>query len=244
MSIHLPFAIHASHRTWRQAATLLLLALLPAGATLAACRDNVVLVHGNTGAPSDFQNTYDALLADGRTASQIHAPAWGNPLCAGCNDHRGSEETPVRQAISSALAASCTGRVDVIGHSMGATLAARQIDVLGAAARVDAFIGIAGAFRGLRSCGRYPYNVPTTTCGVWGLSIGSPFLRELNARTHGARMYSMKSWSDLVVCSFGSCMVDGAHASSIPGERASYTYPYGHFGLLWYTAVDQVALID
>jgi triacylglycerol lipase len=30
-----------------------------------ACRDAVVLVHGNTGAPSDFDNTYNELRARG-----------------------------------------------------------------------------------------------------------------------------------------------------------------------------------
>lgn len=209
----------------------------------AACVDNVVLVHGNSGNPSDFVNTTNALLARGYTAAQIFRPAWGT-ACAACNDHNGSEEVPVEDALIDAVASSCTGRIDVIGHSMGTTLAARVIDRVGLMPYVDSFVGIAGAFRGLRSCGTYPYNIWTSTCGAWGLSIGSPFLDGISGHAFGARMYSLKSYYDEIVCSTGLCTVGGVHSSSIAGENASYTYTWGHYGLLWYTAAAQVALIE
>jgi triacylglycerol lipase len=226
----------------RRLAPLVLLAgLVPDAA--AACRDAVVLVHGNTGRPADFDNTVATLRARGYLASEIHRPDWGSKTCAACNDHDGSEEVPVREALVEAIAGSCTGRVDVIGHSMGATLAARQIHRYGLAGSVDAFVGIAGAFRGLRSCGTYPYNVANSTCGYWGLSISSPLLDGLYGRRFGARMYSIKSWSDQVICYGGVCTVGGVHASSIWNESASYTYTHGHFGLLTYTATRQADLI-
>jgi hypothetical protein len=221
---------------------LALLLFLPALGLHAACVDNVVLVHGNTGSPGDFQATYDLLRQKGWADAQIFAPAWGNGLCAACNDHNGTEETPVRNAISSAITASCTGHIDVIGHSMGVTLAAREIDKLGVAGKVDVFIGIAGAVHGLHSCGYYPFNVATATCGYYGLSIGSPLLNSIAGHRFGARMYSLKSWVDEINC-YGGCIVNGVHTSSIPGETASYDYPYGHYQLLWYTAQDQYDLI-
>jgi pimeloyl-ACP methyl ester carboxylesterase len=208
----------------------------------ATCVDTVVLVHGNTGSPSDFQATHDLLRQKGYTEAQIIAPAWGNGLCAACNDHQGSEETPVQNAIVDALASSCTGKIDVIGHSMGATLAARVIDRMGAAGSVNTFIGIAGAFHGLYACGIYPANVATTTCGAWGLSISSPFLNGIQGHRFGAKMYSFKSYSDEINC-YGSCYVYGVHTSQIQGETASYTFPYAHYGLLWYTATQQVNLL-
>ncbi|MET0934410.1 MAG: alpha/beta fold hydrolase [Luteibacter sp.] len=208
----------------------------------ATCVDTVVLVHGNTGSPSDFQATHDLLRQKGYTEAQIIAPSWGNGLCAACNDHQGSEETPVQNAIVDALASSCTGKIDVIGHSMGATLAARVIDRIGAAGSVNTFIGIAGAFHGLYSCGIYPANVATTTCGAWGLSISSPFLNGIQGHRFGAKMYSFKSFSDEINC-YGSCYVYGVHTSQIQGETASYTFPYAHYGLLWYTATQQVNLL-
>jgi pimeloyl-ACP methyl ester carboxylesterase len=207
------------------------------------CRDSVVLVHGNTGAPSNFDNTYVELRARGWAAAQIFRPDWGSKLCAACNDHNGSEETPVERALVDAIAASCTGKVDVIGHSMGATLAARVIQRLGVAGYVDGFVGIAGAFRGLWSCGAYPFNVATSTCGYWGLSVGSPFLGSIASKRHGARVYSIRSWSDQVVCATGICTVGGVHSSQISGENAGYVYMLGHFGLLTETARLQADLL-
>lgn len=213
-----------------------------AGSAQALCVDNVVLVHGNTGSPSDFVNTTNTLLARGYASSQIIKPSWGSS-CAACNDHLGSEETPVENALIDAVASSCTGRIDVIGHSMGATLAARVIDRVGLKNYVDSFVGIAGAFRGLRSCGTYPFNVWTSTCGAWGLSVNSPFLNGINGHRFGTRMTSIKSYYDEIVCSTGICTVGGVHASSITGENATVTYTWGHYGLLWYTATKQADLI-
>lgn len=223
---------------------LALLLFVPVFGLHATCRDNVVLVHGNTGSPGDFQNTYDRLIQQGWSDAQIYAPAWGNGLCAACNDHHGSEETPVASAIANAIANSCGGHIDVIGHSMGATLAASEIDKLGVASKVDVFIGIAGAFHGLWSCGTYPFNVYTATCGYYGLSVNSPFLNGIAGHRFGIRMYSMKSWIDEINCYGGVCTVGGVHTSTIPGEDHSYDYPYGHYQLLWYTAADQVSLLQ
>ncbi len=210
----------------------------------AACRDAVVLVHGNTGKPTDFDNTYQTLRGRGYAAAEILRPNWGSKTCASCNDHNGSEQVPVLDALIDAIAISCTGRIDVIGHSMGATLAAQQINDNGLRGYVDAFVGIAGAFRGLRTCGAYPYNVANATCGAWGLSLSSPFLKGIQGDRFGSRVYSIKSYYDQVVCLGGVCTVGGLHSSSIWNENASYTYTYGHFGLLAYTADRQANLIQ
>jgi triacylglycerol lipase len=220
------------------------LALAAACGVEAACIDNIVLVHGNAGNPSDFNNTYNALRARGWAANQIFRPSWGSKTCAACNDHAGSEQTPVENALIDAIASSCTGRIDVIGHSMGVTLAAREIDKFALKPYVDSFVGIAGAYRGLWSCGTYPWNFLTSTCGSQGLSIGSPLLTGLAGKKPAARAYSIKSWSDQIVCSTGVCTVGGVHSSTVPGENASYTYLTGHFGLLTNTASKQVDLVQ
>jgi hypothetical protein len=183
-------------------------------------------------------------LANGYSGNEIFRPDWGSKFCAACNNHSGSEETPVRNAINSALARSCTGNIDVIGHSMGVTLAIQQIGKLRVANRVDTFVGIAGAVRGLRTCGTYPFNVPSSTCGVNGLSINSPFLRSINGDAIASKVYSIKSNFDQIVCATGTCNVNGVHSSRIWNELRSYTYSLGHFGLQSNTSSQQVALIQ
>lgn len=215
-----------------------------AQAASAVCVDNVVLVHGNSGSPPDFDNTYVELRARGYADAQIFLPDWGSKTCPACNDHSGSEETPVANALNAAIASSCTGKIDVIGHSMGVTLAAREILKLNLAAKVDTFVGIAGAYRGLWSCGMYPFNVPTSTCAANGLSVSSPLLNGIYGKKLAARSYSIKSYVDEIVCSTGTCLVYGAHSSSIAGENASYTLAYYHYQLLWFTAILQADLID
>ncbi len=208
-----------------------------------ACKDAVVLIHGNTATPSSWDDTYNYLLSKGYSVNEIIRPNWGSKNCAACNNHKGVEETPVKNAIESAIINSCTGKIDVIAHSMGATLAAQQIDKLAVSNLVDSFVGIAGAFRGLRTCGYYPYNVWSSTCGRDGLSMHSPFLDGLSGAPFGNRVYSIKSNFDQVICVTGTCNVNGVHSSQIWNETATYTYLLGHFGLQSDTAAQQYNLI-
>ncbi len=208
------------------------------------CKDSVVLVHGNTGKASDWDNTYSELLNNNYYADEIYTPDWGSKYCPSCNNHSGSEEYPVRDAIEVAVASSCTGKIDVIGHSMGVTLAAQQIIKLGVEDKVDTFVGIAGAMKGLWSCGMYPFNVWSSTCGYYGLSVNSPFLNSLENKSFATKTYSIKSYMDEIVCGTGVCLVYGEHSSQIDGEIESITYPLGHFGLQLFTADKQVELIQ
>ena len=221
--------------------TVLLLLLV--SEVSAACVDAVVLVHGNTASPSSWNETYNLLLSKGYSPTEIFRPDWGSKTCAACNNHSGSEETPVRNAISDAIAHSCSGKIDVIGHSMGVTLAAKQIIDLGVSDNVDSFVSIAAGYRGLWLCGFYPFNVPTSTCGSSGLSVNSPLVNSLKGKKLAQRTYTIKSWLDEIVCATGICTVGGKHSSQIDGENASYTYSYGHFGLLTYTTSKQYDLI-
>ncbi|MDW8479688.1 MAG: lipase [Xanthomonadales bacterium] len=218
--------------------------LLALAGPVSACLDPVVLVHGNGGRPADFDPTVAELRARGWPSTLLIRPEWGSRLCVACNDHDGSEELPVRQALASAVAQSCSGRIDVIAHSMGASLAALQIVKLGIADRVDVFIAIGGAFRGLWSCGVYPWHVATATCGAHGLSVGSPLLAELAARAPFARRgVSFRSHIDEVVCATGTCLVGGEHSSRMPGEVASYSFALGHRALLSHTTRLQAELL-
>ena len=198
----------------------------------------IVLVHGNGGYPSHWDRTVAVLKTSGWTDAMIFRPNWGSKTNPASNAHTSANLDPVKAALKAALAKSTTGKIDVMGHSMGVTLAAKAILDLGYASKVRTFVGIAGAWRGLMSCGVYPYNVWTPTCGSQGLSVGSPLLNELKNKRFGQYQHAIYSWVDEIVCSTGSCLIYGVH-SSIPyvydGGRSYSTVPYGHFGVLYYT---------
>jgi len=208
----------------------------------AACLDNIVLVHGNTGYPSHWNNTVSTLKSRGYTDAQLYRPSWGSKTCASCNDHNSTNTNVVKSSLQSAKAASCTGKIDVIGHSMGVTLAMKAINELGYSGSVNTFVGVAGAQHGLNSCGVYPYNVWSATCGSNGLSINSPLINSVRNKRYGAKMYSIKSWIDEIVC-VGSCYVYGSHTSNIDYQNATYDYSLGHFGLKDYTTGKQADLL-
>lgn len=224
---------------------LLFVALCLVGTVaLAACRDTAVLVHGNTASPSSWDRTYNKLRNNGWSSYHIIRPNWGSKTCAACNNHSGAELDTVKSAIRKALNRTCTGRIAVIGHSMGVTLAALAIKQMGVHRRVNNFVGIAGAMRGLNSCGTYPYHVRSSTCGKWGLSKNSYTMRAIKGHRFGRRMYSIKSYYDQIVC-MGGCFVSGTHTSNIWNQNRTYTYNnLGHFGLQKYTTWRQESLID
>lgn len=221
------------------------LSALPVAATAIApaCREAVLLVHDSGGSPADLAATDQALRESGYYATDIVQASWGNASCTACNDHAGSEPAAVAAALEQALRQSCIGRIDVIAHGMGVTLAAQQVAALGVADRVDAFIAVGGALRGRNACGRYPFHLPTPSCGAYGLSVGSPLLRELEGRRFGHRVYSIKSYLDEWVCA-GGCFVGGSHSSNVWGQDESWTFnQYGHLGLLQQTAPLQRQLL-
>lgn len=214
---------------------------LSAFSAQAACLDNIVLVHGNTGSPSNWNNTVSTLKSRGYVDSQIFRPSWGTSS-AGSNDHGAANTNPVKNSITSAYASSCTGKIDVIGHSMGVTLAMKAINELGYSGRVNTFVSVAGAQHGLNSCGVYPWNVQNATCGANGLSINSPLINSVRNKRYATKMYSIKSWMDEIVC-IGSCYVYGSHTSNVDMQNASYDYALGHFGLQAYTTSKQADLL-
>ena len=217
------------------------LSLCAAGAH-ALCLDNVVLVHGNADSPSRWNNTVSTLKSRGYLASQLYLPNWGSKTNAGSNDHGSVNTGVVKSSLQAAAASSCTGKIDVIGHSMGVTLAMKAINELGYAGRVNSFVSVAGAQHGLNSCGVYPFNVATATCGANGLSIDSPLINSVRGKRYGAKMYSIKSWIDEIVC-IGSCYVYGWHTSNVDSQNASYDFALGHFGLATSTTGKQSDLI-
>jgi triacylglycerol lipase len=224
------------------AACIVSMSALCAFTAHAACLDNVVMVHGNTTDPSTWDKTVAALKERGYVDGQIFRPSWGSKSCAACNSHAPIELAPVKKALQSALATSCTKKIDVIGHSMGVTLAMKAINDLRLADKVNSFIGIAGAQHGLNACGTFPMAYPNATCGAFGLSVNSPLVKSVQGKRYGAKMYSIKSTDDTLVCNQG-CDVKGSHTSNIDMQNGTFDYPLGHFELQTETAGRQAELV-
>jgi triacylglycerol lipase len=230
-------------RAWSFLRLLALGALATASPALwAACLDNIVLVHGNTHSPSNWNDTVATLKGRGYVDSQLYLPSWGSKTCASCNTHGSANLAPVKSALQAAASASCTGKIDVIGHSMGVTLAMKAINDLSFSGKVNTFVSVAGAQHGLNSCGVYPFNVAVPTCGSDGLSINSPLINSVRNKRYGAKMYSIKSWVDEIVC-VGSCYVYGSHTSNVDLQNTSYDFALSHNGLRTSTTSTQANLL-
>ncbi len=226
----------------------------------------VVFVHGNSdralGAQDDIPLGWSAsirlFIDQGYTPAELYATTWGpaDPAEAADQVHSWAYLSRVRAFIEAVLAYTGAARIDVVAHSMGVTLARKAIKGgpvedpqtgrwrdLGPplTGRVDAFVGIAGANRGLANCFAAVWTAPTCSAdsgffpgylgfgGLWGVSR---FLSELNDAAHfeGDRVYSIWSTSDQVV-GYGG-VVYGRYTSRIPGqddEKVYHGYPYGHF---------------
>ncbi len=210
----------------------------------AACLDSILLVHGNGMSPTSWNPTVELFVDKGYERAQMFLPEWGSS-CLSCNDHSEKNLQPVQHALRAALQASCTGKVSVIAHSMGVTLAMQAIQHEDVAPRVRVFVGIAGAQHGLNACGMYPFEVPVPTCGRLGLSVGSPLVLSLQNRRYGEKMYSIKSNFDEVICGgFAGCLVGGNHTSNIDGQDEGVTFDqFGHLELQSGTAEAQYRLV-
>jgi len=232
----------------------------------------VVFVHGNSDraaghdrTPTGWTSVIAYFLANGYSPAELYATTWGpaDPALAGKQVHSYENVHRVRAFIEAVLAYTGAERLDLIAHSMGVTLARRAIQGgmlegrdLGPSltGRVDTFVGIAGATRGLTACfgaveqptcaadeGFYPGYL--TFFGVTGVS---DFREGLNAQRgyEAEHVYSIWTRADQLI-GFGD-LVYGEYTSRIPGqdgEKVYSGYPYGHFCVRDLSAPVQLEMI-
>jgi len=257
----------------------------------AITKQPVIFIHGNgdtvdgTGMPmGGWINSRNYFISKGYKPSELYAVNWGlsGATNASFNYHSIYNLSKVYRFIKAVQTYTGASKVDVISHSLGVTLTRRAIKggtvsdyangslTLGTSLNsfVDTFVGIAGANRGLLTCGEWPLNVWTPTCGPHGLSVNNTFLVDVNggkAYTYlwwgvwtpntlsmkvGSYTYSIKSWVDEVACNLAmgstGCYVYSAHTSTLDGENGSksyYSVPYGHFGVKNETAAVQYNMV-
>lgn len=228
----------------------------------------VIFIHGNSdsalGHGSPYTGWYDSIAyfkSQGYTSAELYATTWGpaNALLASNQYHSKANLTRLRAFIQAVKAYTGATKVDIIGHSMGVTLARKAVKDgsgndsadggaynLGASltTSVDAFVGIAGANRGLTTC--YMSGPTTPTCGSTngfypGYLVGgfgpygvSSFLVDLAATSHYEGSYVYSIWSSVdEVIGYGT-IVYGASTCRIPAQNGEVVFssaPYGHFGV-------------
>lgn len=246
----------------------------------AVVRHPVIFIHGNSDSALGYSSVYTGwtssiayFKSQGYTSAELYATTWGpaNSLLASNQYHSKAYMNRIRAFIQAVMAYTGASKVDIVGHSMGVTLARKAIIggsaydsaaggtySLGAAmtSSVDAFVGIAGGNRGLVAC----YNTgPTTpTCsdvnGFYpGYLIGftgpygvSSILVDMNSVAHreGSFVYTIWSSVDEVV-GYGT-IVYGQSTCRIPGqngEKTFSTYPYGHIGSKDQTGYYQLRMV-
>ncbi|WP_224369164.1 lipase/acyltransferase domain-containing protein [Hyalangium versicolor] len=222
-------------------------------------QEPVIFIHGNSDSAAGWKGSIETFSKNGYKPSEMYAMTWGpqDPLQSGQQYHSEKYLEEVRAFIQAVKEYTGAEKVDVVGHSMGVTLARKAIqggDGFDSQTRqkfdlgkpltdsVDTFVGIAGANNGLASALFTGDLVPTTNTQD-GLHPGSKFLADVNATKHdeGAHVYSMWSNVDELV---GVGLA--GFTSPIPGQdgqKVFSTFPYGHMGLKNLTGEEQLAMV-
>ncbi|GAA3387001.1 esterase/lipase family protein [Streptomyces roseoviridis] len=198
-------------RTLSRSPLLLLLALLPsllpAAASAADGRhraprpDPVVFVHGWNSDGSTWRTMADRFHADGWPAGHLDRWTYDATQSNVTTAARLAEE------IDRVLDRTGASRVDVVTHSMGGLSSRHYLKNLGGAAKVDAWVSLAGPNHGTdtaRWCGGAP---------CVEMRPGSAFLNALNSgdETPGtARYATWRSPCDMIISPSQSVALSGA----------------------------------
>jgi len=113
----------------------------------------VVLVHGLFANMTDNWQTMSPLLANNGYC--VFALTYGNDTSAGSPQDQFGGLAPMEQSaaqlsafVNKVLAATHTRKVDILGHSEGATMPDYYIEYLGGAAKVQRYVGVSGVKHG------------------------------------------------------------------------------------------------
>ncbi|HYV43893.1 MAG TPA: alpha/beta fold hydrolase [Myxococcaceae bacterium] len=206
----------------------------------------VILIHGNGDSAAGWNDVVAGYKRAGYKDSEIYAMSWGDGKAASAGNNYHSEHylREVRGFIQAVKDYTAADKVDVIGHSMGVTLARKAIkggtgpDQASPGGKydlgkpitdeVDTFVGISGANEGLQSCDLLGNPNPTSST-LNGFSQHSRFLHDLNEdpTREGDHVYSIYSLADPIL---GYGPLGGAYTGPIPGQDGGeLLYTLGHF---------------
>ncbi len=217
----------------------------PPGADNWSCRPSathpepVVLVHGLLANQTDNWQTISPLLADAGYC--VFALTYGTE--PGESEFGGLE--PMEQSaavlagfVTRVLAASGAAKVDIVGHSEGATMPDYYVRFLGGAGFVDHYVAISGVFGGtnlgglgtldreaapfgLSPAASALYSAECQSCGEF--LIGSAFVQKLNAGSGaaaaGVTYTDIATRNDELVEPYTSGFLQGPNVTNLTVQR-------------------------
>jgi len=147
------------------------------GGSCTAVKTPIVFFHGNGDEAKNWDypsstgvaSVYDTFKAAGYNDCELFGLTWLSSSERGApagNYHKPAKAAMIRDFINAVKSYTGKSQVDVIAHSMGATVAIHGVDYGSLWGSVRKFISISGALRGLSSCWWMGYANPAApTCG-------------------------------------------------------------------------------
>jgi len=213
----------------------------PPGANDWSCKPSaahpraVVLVHGLFANMTDNWQTMSPLLANNGYC--VFALTYGNDTSAGSPQDQFGGLAPMEQSavqlsafVNKVLSATHTRKVDIVGHSEGATMPDYYIEYLGGAAKVQRYVGVSGVKHGttLHGIGTlaaefesfFPSsgNPTSGSCGSCDeFLVGSDFISKLEARAPapGVIYTNLSTRYDELVSPYTSSFLAGKNVTNI-----------------------------
>lgn len=165
--------------------------------------DPIIFVHGFDAASDTWNTMVSRFLSDGWRPSELfhRSYSWRAP--------NGVTARQIAVGVDQVLAATGATKVDLITHSMGALSTRYYLRNLGGAAKVDAWVSLAGPNHGTDRADACPRRSNIPSCQE--LETGSQFLRALNQgdETPGAVRYGTWAATDDSIVPNGVAL-DGA----------------------------------
>ena len=221
----------------------------------------VVFIHGNGDEAKNWdypsstgvRSTYDALRASGYNDCELFGITWLSSSEQGLptyNYHKPSKAKMVGNFILDVMAYTGSTKVDVVGHSLGVTVALHALEYKNLWSKVRRFVGMSGGMRGLTACYSAGYaNAASPTCGsenvfnsdifgfyphssyAWNWHMANGGFRDEPGRRSNIAFYSLRAgYNDQILCSTSGYMSGcdrSALFDSYSNVRAQLDVGYG-----------------
>jgi triacylglycerol lipase len=212
----------------------------------------VVLVHGLFANMTDNWQTMSPLLADNGYC--VFALTYGNDPNAGTPRDQIGGLAPMEQSaaqlaafVDKVLAATHTRKVDIVGHSEGATMPDYYIEYLGGAAKVLHYVGVSGVKHGttLHGVGTLagefeslfpsmgdPISGPCGSCDEF--LVGSAYIKKIDARAPapGVIYTNLSTRYDELVSPYTSSFLTGRNVTNITMQNGCKLDASDHLSII------------